>query len=226
MTSACARITFTSMAVSGSSIGMSRQEEEPDRMDPLTTRPETTIERIARGEQGAVAACYDAFAHVAWSTIRGLSIDEHAAREVMQDVFVAVWRQASQYDPTRSSEATWICRLARARAIDRLRHERAARRGGGIDAANLEEAWSLADADDTERIFARDTVRATLREALRELPAQQRVLIELTFLSGYTHAELSERLGIPIGTIKTRIFRGLDYLRRKLDPAIHLEDLS
>ena len=223
MTPACARAIRHVARNELKLVGIHQPVEQPARMH---TESLTIIERIARGDQAAVAECYDAFAHVAWSTIRGLGLDEQASREVMQDVFVAVWRQAGQYDAHRSSEATWICRIARARAIDCLRRQRAARRGGGVDAVDIDGALNVASDDDTERSVARDALRSALRDALFDLPAQQRVLIELVFLSGYTHAELAERLDIPIGTIKTRIFRGLNQLRTRLDPSIQLEDLA
>lgn len=176
--------------------------------------------RIAAGDEGAMAELYDAHADRVWTIARSLLGDDGAAREVVQDTFVAVWRDAARFDPYRSQPATWITRVARARTIDRLRRDRAASRGGGSAPADIDElAEQVPTADVAVPLVAEAAAaREQLAAALGQLPASQRVLIELVFLHGYSHSELSTRLDIPLGTIKTRVFRGLDRLRELLDP--------
>lgn len=175
------------------------------------------VAAVAHGDQGAVADLYDRHGALAWSIAMQVVRDEQVAREVVQDAFVAIWRRAGEYDPMRAAVATWVARITRARAIDRLRHDGAARRAPQAGIAALDSVGEHAGSDDVEAQAAASERATMVRGVLDELPREQRVLVELTFLHGYTHAELAHHLQLPIGTVKTRIFRGVARLRELLE---------
>lgn len=127
------------------------------------------------------------------------------AEDVLQEVFVQIWKKAATYDPQRSSVFTWSVMIARSKAIDRLRARQ--RRYQLAEAAAAESEVvspaSATPADDLERV----------RTALSRIPSSQRTAIDLAFFTGLTQSEISERLGAPLGTVKARIRRGLLALR-------------
>ena len=141
--------------------------------------------------------------------------DESLAEDAVQDAFLSVWRTASRFVPERGTASTWILTLVHRRAVDVVRREQRRRTdplerapepisGGGVE----EEAWVR---------LQRERVQA----ALSQLPDQQREALELAYYGGFTQSELAERLGQPIGTIKSRMFAGLARLRELLgDPGM------
>lgn len=174
------------------------------------------VERVARADQQALAELHERHARLAISIAHRLVRDEQAAQEITQDAFVDLWRTAGTYDSARSSVTTWLVRLVRLRAIDRLRRAGAERRGAGIDDEPLDAAEQLAAPDDVAVDVERSGTSDRARAAVAQLPLDQRRVVELAFLHGFTHTELAEVLGVPIGTIKTRCFRGLTRLAELL----------
>lgn len=173
----------------------------------------TLIERTARGDASALAALYDGTA----ALVMGLAVrilgDHGVAEEVVSDVYLQVWHQAARWDPERGATLTWLLTVARSRAIDRLRvgaWQRAQR-------APLAEAIDVPAAGpgpDGAAAAARE--RAVVRDALGRLGAPQREVIELAYYGGLSHGEIAVRLGIPLGTVKTRIRLGMAHLREQL----------
>jgi RNA polymerase sigma-70 factor (ECF subfamily) len=149
------------------------------------------------------------------------------AEEVLQEVFVRVWTRADTYDDRLGVPAAWLTRMARNRAIDRLRAKRVR---GEVDTIDKEtgadrggtSTWGPpAGGPATPERLAEDAERGgTVRTALGELPAEQRMLIEAAFFEGYTHQELSERFGLPLGTVKTRIRSGMIAMRDRLEHTV------
>lgn len=178
------------------------------------------LQRIAARDDGALAALYDRHARLAYSLILRILRSPADADEVLQETFVSVWTRAVSYDARLGSPAAWLTRIARNRAIDRLRARR-------VRAAISVEPAADADGDVTMPEGSTDiTPETALREtlttravgaALADLPAAQRALIEAAFFEGYTHHELSTRFGVPLGTVKTRIRTGLTALRGRLE---------
>lgn len=166
---------------------------------------ETLIRRLAAGDQRALGEFYDLYAGL----VNGLAIrilrDPTEAEDVVQEVFVQIWRQASRFDPSRGSPEAWVCTMARTRALDRLRR-RTSRR---------EEPEGVApgspEAPKTEEALA-------VRKAMDALSADQRKALELAYYEGLTQSEIAERLGEPLGTIKTRIRTAMIRLRDVLGP--------
>ena len=132
--------------------------------------------------------------------------DRSAAEDVFQQVFTEIWRRGSQYDPSRGSLATWALTIARSRAIDELRR----RRPEPLDPATMPEASQPAPQD-----AAIDRWRMT--HLLSRLPAEERELLQMRFYGELTQTEIAERTGLPLGTIKSRMVRGLERLRGLLD---------
>ena len=171
------------------------------------------LQRMAKGEHAALAACYDAMGPVVFSLAVRMLRDRPAAEDVTQDIFVQVWRQAANYDTTRGSPEAWIMMIARTRILDRLRS-----RSAGVVLKpvgdNLPDAPAAEDWPEDLAISREDAVN--VRKALSELPQDQKHAIELAFFDGLTHVEISEKLSVPLGTIKTRIRLGLMKIRDRL----------
>src|SRR5262245_6419453 len=164
------------------------------------------LRRIAAGDHKALGELYDLFAGLAYGLALRILRDRTEAEDVVQEVFVQMWRQASRYDAGRGSPEAWVCTMTRTRAIDRLRR-RAARREEPGDAMPL-----AAQTPATEETLA-------VRKALDGLSEDQRRALELAYYEGLTQSEIADRLGEPLGTVKTRIRTAMIRLREALAPA-------
>lgn len=176
------------------------------------------LERIAHRDAAAVGDLYDRHARVLFSLICRILRDRGDAEDVLQEVLLRVWEKAESYDPILGSPVAWLVRIARNRAIDRLR-ARGARPAAGSDDTLPGLAVDERRAPGPERSAALAEERQSVQRALQQLPTGQRALIEAAFFDGYTHAELADRFGLPLGTVKTRIRTGMLALRSEL---IHL----
>jgi RNA polymerase sigma-70 factor (ECF subfamily) len=174
------------------------------------------VTRVAHGDERALGELHDRHVRLALSIAHRLLRDEGAAHEVVQDAFVDLWRTASEFDADRASVTTWLVRLVRLRAIDRLRRDGAERRGSGQATAGMDAAEQVASGEDVAALVQDADTATRIRAALDELPPDQRRIVELAFLAGHTHAELAQLLELPIGTVKTRCFRGLARLAELL----------
>jgi RNA polymerase sigma-70 factor (ECF subfamily) len=172
---------------------------------------------MARGDHDALAEIYDRHGRLVYSLAFRILRDQSDAEDVVQDVFSQAWRQASRYDASRGSVLGWLLTLTRSRAIDRLRGRRS-RPEPSTDETALN---SIPDPAAPADVQAASAAQAThLRAALDGLTVLQRVAIELAFYEGLTHAEIAERLELPLGTVKTRIRQGLLKLRDRLAGAV------
>ena len=167
------------------------------------------LERIVARDERAVADLYDRHNRLLYGLILRILRDRGEAEEVLQEVFVLVWTRAETYDIALGSPAAWLVRVARNRAIDRLRSN--AVRLRAVEAAPLPDAAASPEtcAADSER-------QRVVKRALDTLPADQRVLIEQAYFLGLTQSELAERFQLPLGTVKTRIRTGMMTLREQL----------
>jgi len=192
------------LAILGSPVASSPESRQADQ---------ASLERIARGDQGAFAELYDRHARLVYSLALRILQERADAEDVVQEVFSQVWAQAGRYDPSRGAVAAWMLMLTRSRAIDRLR----AKRSRPEAAAAADEAESVADlsaAQDVELLSAEQVTR--LHRALADLPDAQRTALELAYYEGLTHVEVAARLGEPLGTVKTRIRQAVIKLRESL----------
>jgi RNA polymerase sigma-70 factor (ECF subfamily) len=133
------------------------------------------------------------------------------SEEVTQEVFVELWTSAARFDPTRGNVSTWAITIARRRAIDRVRSEQSQR--NRIDQLGQRRP-DIEEPTDDKVVAALDATQVA--RALAELPADQREVIELAFIEGYSHSDIADRLGLPLGTVKGRVRGGLQKLSARL----------
>jgi len=167
---------------------------------------EALVSLVDRRNERALAELYDRFGRTAYSIAYRILREQGLAEDAVQEAFLAVWRTASGYMPERGKASTWILTLAHHRAVDLVRREER-RRTEPLDGARE------AIGDSTEEIAWLGLQRERVREALARLPDPQREAIELAYYGGFTQSELADRLGEPLGTIKSRMFAGLNRLR-------------
>jgi len=167
------------------------------------------LSRIAARDAGAIAQLYDRHSRTLYSLILRILRDRSEAEEVLQEVFVRAWTRAETYERDLGSPVAWLVRIARNRAIDRLRANQARDRAAGVApvADPIESPERTASLTERQRAVAR---------ALDGLPAEQRQLIEHAYFMGLSQSELAERFGLPLGTVKTRIRTGMMALRHAL----------
>jgi RNA polymerase sigma factor (sigma-70 family) len=174
---------------------------------------EELVSLVAGSDDQALAELYDRFGRVAYGLALRILRDEALAQDAVQDAFLGVWRSADRYLPERAKVSTWILTLVHRRAVDLVRREDR-RRGEPLDDAPEPIALSTVEGEATLGFQ-----RRVVQEALKGLPAEQREALELAYYGGLTQSELAERLGQPLGTIKSRMFTGLSRLRDLLGQA-------
>ena len=167
------------------------------------------IERIVTREADAVGELYDRHNRLLFGLILRILRHRSDAEEVLQEVFVLVWTRAETYNVALGSPAAWLVRIARNRAIDRLRANTVRLRAveSAPAAANVDNPEAQATASEQQRVVAR---------ALESLPSDQRTLIEEAYFLGMTQSELADKFKLPLGTVKTRIRAGMQALRQQL----------
>ena len=169
------------------------------------------LKAVARKDESAIAVLYDRYRHVLFGLILRILNNREEAEDVLQEVFIQVWRRAADFDETRGRPFTWLVTLARSRAIDRLR-SLAARERVAV-AGSREETEEVSDA--ASDAF-RSEQRGLVNSALDQLPEEQKHPLVLAYFEGLTQSEIAARLDAPLGTIKTRMRSGLTKLREVL----------
>lgn len=179
---------------------------------------ESVLERVARGDQRAVRECIDEFGGLVWAIARRMTRSRADAEDAVQEIFVDVWRSAGRYDPSQGSEKVFITTIARRRLIDRIRRSRM---NSLMDTEEALDSPQFAEPGTSGEIRS-DAERAAAVVA-RLRPDQQRVL-RMGLLEGLTHSEIAAATGMPLGTVKTQMRRGLIQVRQwlKLDVAPRL----
>jgi RNA polymerase sigma-70 factor (ECF subfamily) len=172
---------------------------------------EAVVALAARSDDIAFAELYDRYGRVAYGLALRILRDEALAEDAVQEAFLAIWRGASRFIPERGKASTWILTLVHRRAVDVVRHEERRR------ADPLEDMDFSDPQGSTEDAVWLRLERERVQAALRTLPDSQREAIELAYYGGFTQSELAERLGQPLGTIKSRMFAGLTQLHELLN---------
>jgi RNA polymerase sigma-70 factor, ECF subfamily len=177
-------------------------------LDPL-------LRRVARGDRDAFATVYDLTKSRVFGLVVRVLRDAGYSEETTQEIYLEVWRTASEYDPAKGSGLAWLMTMAHRRAIDRVRAEQAgSRRESRYGAANVDPASDLV----ADAAIAGDERRRVI-ECLGALTDAQRQCIELAYYGGLTYTEVSQRLAANLSTIKSRIRDALRGLRNCLDPS-------
>ena len=200
----------------------------------MTGEDSGLVRAVASGSEDALVQLYDRYAGAVYATARRLTTDRGLAEDVVQETFLALWNRAEQYDPAMGSLPAWLLTIARNRTIDRLRA--LGRRPPTVPVSDV----ALPDEGDTaalERLIAGGEVvgagqpvmgpaallaetelRTSLAEALAELPEVERAVLVLAYRDELSQSEIAEKLGWPIGTVKTRTRRALLRMRNALGP--------
>jgi RNA polymerase sigma-70 factor (ECF subfamily) len=171
---------------------------------------EAVVALVARSDQSALAELYDRFGRLAYGVALRVVRDEKLAEDAVQEGFLTAWRTAPNFMPERAKASTWMLTLVHRRAVDLVRREERRR------AEALPDDVGLAATESAEEDAWLRFERERVQSALKRLPDQQREALELAYYGGFTQSELAERLGQPVGTIKSRMFAGLTRLRELL----------
>ena len=182
---------------------------------PHEQMPDTSlVEQMTAGDESALAALYDRYSGALYGLLLRILKDTHAAEEVLQDLFLHLWRTASRFDANRGSMTAWLMVMARNRAISRLR------RGNRAAMADDPEGYLLESAPDPANLedeAARRQMAGRLRAAMANLPGEQREALELAYFEGMTQTEIAERTGAPLGTVKSRVRAAMQSLKQQFD---------
>ncbi len=164
------------------------------------------IGRLSRGDEPALAELYDRYGGPAYRLALRIVRDRTLAEDAVQDAFITAWRTAVAFDPRRGTASTWLMTLVHRRAVDVVRREDR-RRAGTLDNAPIPSG------DATDETAELREQRRSVQSALAQLGASEREALELAYYGGLSQSEIAERLGVPLGTVKSRMFSGLARLR-------------
>jgi RNA polymerase sigma-70 factor (ECF subfamily) len=168
---------------------------------------DSLFQRVASGDNAAVQEVMDQFGGLVWSLARRSCFNPADAEDATQEIFLDLWKSADRYDPSKGSETLFVAMIARRRLIDRIRKQGREPRMEDVD----DVGYELASADEAEaETYAEATLAAKAVEMLK--PAQKKVL-ELGLLKGLSHSEIADATGMPLGTVKTQMRRGLIRVR-------------
>jgi len=184
-----------------------------DNFDELSD--EALINALAEEAEWAMEPLYERYNRVLYSLAYRMVADHQVAEDLLQEAFLSVWRRASSYSPQSGAVRSWLISIVHHRTIDYLR---AVRRRAGLK----EITWEEVEQDertafpDVWEEALRSVQSGQLRAALRNIPSEQRMVIELAYFQGWTHSEIAEGCEIPLGTVKARMRLGLSHLRLQL----------
>jgi RNA polymerase sigma-70 factor (ECF subfamily) len=187
--------------------------------EPQAQDPEQIVAAMAAGDSGpALSAFYQQYASMVLALLMKMLGSRAEAEEILQEVFVELWRRAPQYDPTRGSVVAWVVTVARCRALDALR---ARTRRHGDRQSEYGEGDAMVTASGRPDVLVSSTRwHQALRQAFQRLSAEQRAVLELSYFQGMSHGQIADTLGLPVGTVKSRILAGMRSMRTML-PVIH-----
>jgi RNA polymerase sigma-70 factor (ECF subfamily) len=176
------------------------------------------LERIQAGDEQALLELYGRYVNVVYSVAYRVLNDQMAAEEVTQDTFLRLWHKSDAYDPAKGAFATWLLTIARRLAIDAFRQGQRRPLLGAVYVEDNPEMW-----DNLLGVDQSGELRRTLLAVIDDLPDEQRDAIQLAYFYGMTHSDISTYLGVPLGTVKTRLRLGMEKLRLAWmsEPSMH-----
>jgi RNA polymerase sigma-70 factor (ECF subfamily) len=173
---------------------------------PLTTQDDAVLlSQVQKGDEYAMASLYDRYSKIVYSVALRVLRDPASAEDVLQEIFMQIWRNPESFIASRGSLGGWLAVVARNRSIDSLRRRRPTE---SVDEIALASPYNLADE------AVRNGMMDKARGVIQLLPAEQRKTLEMAFFDGLTHSEIAEMTGDPLGTVKTRIRSALTALRK------------
>jgi RNA polymerase sigma factor (sigma-70 family) len=170
----------------------------------------TLLQQIADGDQSAVAKVLDQYGDLVWSLARRFLGNSPEAEDAVQEIFIEIWKNAGRYKPELASEVTFIATITRRRLIDRLR-----KNSRKPDSEMYDEGIAAQNPDPVNRVTENVEVQNVVR-VLEEMQPEHREILTLSIYQGYSHSEIADRLSMPLGTVKTRVRRGLIHIREQL----------
>jgi RNA polymerase sigma factor (sigma-70 family) len=192
----------------------SEPTSEPPARGSVAQDDRVLVQRVLAGDAEALEALYGRYGRACYGLARRILTDEQLAQDVVQEVFLAVWRDVSRFDADRGGFSTWLLSMTHHKAVDSVRREenlRKRRTSADLletresDAPKVDEAvWSLVR-------------RERVREVLKDLPAPQREALTLAYFGGYTQREIAGLTATPLGTVKTRMLAGMKRMKESLD---------
>ncbi len=184
------------------------------RRGPSTVLSTTSsiLERVAAGDSAAVSECLDRYGDLVWSLARRYLRNATDAEDAVQDIFIDIWGSAARYDRNIASEVAFISTIARRRLIDKIRQFE---RRPLMDSLDDEEGAPI---DPGIPATAEEDTEVTIVErVLAEMDPEHQKVLAMSLYEGYSHSEIAERLSLPLGTVKTRVRRGLIHIREQLN---------
>jgi RNA polymerase sigma-70 factor (ECF subfamily) len=188
----------------------------------MSTRPpadppdEVLVARVGAGQAEAIEQLYQRYARPAYSLARRICGDGGIAEDAVQEAFLALWRDPGRFDPSRGGFGSWMLTLVHHKAVDAVRKESSIRRRT-VPAADGEE-WNVPPGPGADQAAMGSVLAGEVRDALGRLPDEQRQALALAYYGGYTQREVAAITGVPIGTVKSRMYTGVQRLRRLLMP--------
>jgi RNA polymerase sigma-70 factor (ECF subfamily) len=182
-----------------------RKQREAQDLSP------TLLERIAEGDQAAVGECLDQYGDLVWSLARRFLGNSADLEDAVQEVFIEIWSNAHRYQPDIAKEVTFIATITRRRLIDRLRKNTRA-----PDVQEFDEGIAYQNPEHVDLHLENVEVQNVVA-VLEDMPEEQREILTMSVYQGYSHSEIAEKLDMPLGTVKTRVRRGLMYIREQLE---------
>lgn len=171
---------------------------------------QTILKRIALGNKNAVQECLDTYGGLVWSLALRMLSNKEEAEDAVQDIFIDIWKNAERFDETQASETTFVAMIARRRLIDRLRKTT---RQPNVD--SLEDM--LFDPKNNNQSVETTIEAKEIAQVMKDLRPEQRQILHLSIVQGYSHQEIADALQMPLGTVKTHARRGLMKVRELLD---------
>jgi RNA polymerase sigma-70 factor (ECF subfamily) len=186
--------------------------------EALDQPDEELVRAVVAGAQTALAALYDRYGRRAYSLARRICGDDNLAEDVVQEVFLTFWREPRRFDPAKGRFGTWILTLVHHKSVDVVRRESAIRRRT-VSVVEEGQEWSApGPGADLGALQAMEA--GQVRDALSGLPAEQREALALAYFGGYSQREVATLTGVPLGTVKSRMFSGMRRLRGALGPVL------
>ncbi len=183
---------------------------------------EELMQRLFYGDLEAFEALYSRYADLVYSTALRILRDVHLAEDMVQEIFLRLWRKPESYEAQRGRFLTWLMSVARNRAVDEVRSRGRRFRHETPTASGEQQEREIADGGEHDPALTAQLAeqQRAIRAALAGLPAEQRQVIELAYFGGYTQQEISVMLGQPLGTVKTRIRLGMQKLKLAITPEL------
>ena len=182
------------------------------------------VRRLGEADGAALSQLYQRFGRPCYSLARRICADEGLAEDVVQEVFLTLWRDPGRYDPSRGGFATWLLTLIHHKAVDAVRRESTLRRRM-VAAPEAGEDWSPTPVPGADQAAIARVAASQVRTALHRLPVEQRQVLALAYFGGHTQREIAVLTGVPLGTVKSRMFTAVQRLRSLLADQLGPDDL-